>query len=233
MAGQERSAYLYRRSVDILKAVFTKRRDVEGYADLCEAERDIAPKDCQTLAEMSLRRGRKEEALAWTERGLALEANSRWPNRSAWRLPELRRTILKKLGRSGDALAAAWEEYRRAPSSYAYQELMKCVPKEARANWHAKAVAILGDADLSARIGILMLTGERAGLAAVIESAAREDLMALGYYTLEPVATKLGRSHPLLAAKLRIAMGLKFVEAKNRASTTMQRSGTSRRPATS
>ena len=108
MAGQERSAYPYRRSVEILKAVFTKRRDAQGYADLCEAENDLAPEDCETLAELSLKRGRNEDALAWAERGLALEAKNRWPNRAAWRLPKLRRTILKRLGRTGDALAAEW-----------------------------------------------------------------------------------------------------------------------------
>ena len=214
MAGQKRSDYPHRRSVEILKAIFTKRRDVREYADLCEAENDLAPKDCETLAEMSLKRRRVEDALAWTERGLALEGRNRWPNRAAWRLPALHRTILKRLGRTGEALAAAWEEYRKAPSPHDYKELMKFVPKEARSDWHARAIAILDGADLSARIGIFMLTGERQRLGAVIESARREDLMALGDFTLEPVARKLQRSHPRLTAKLRIAMGLAIVEAK-------------------
>ena len=86
-------------------------------------------------------------------------------------LEAVRHEILKKLGRSGDALAAAWEEFRTAPSSHRYQELMKYIPKAARADWHAKLMAILDDADLSASIGIFMLTREQERLAAVIESA--------------------------------------------------------------
>lgn len=86
-------------------------------------------------------------------------------------LEAVRHEILKKLGRSGDALAAAWEEFRTAPSSHRYQALMKYIPKAARADWHAKLMAILDDADLSASIGIFMLTREQERLAAVIESA--------------------------------------------------------------
>ena len=98
MAGQETSAYPHRRSVEMLKTVLTKRRDVTAYADLCEIEDDLAPKDCETLAEMCLKRRRNEDALAWVERALELEKKDRWPNRSAWRLPDLRRSILKKVG---------------------------------------------------------------------------------------------------------------------------------------
>ena len=117
MAGQDKSAYPHRRSVEMLKAVFTKRRNVRAYADLCEIEDGLAPKDCETLAEMCLKRRRNKDALAWVERGLELEKKNRWPNRSAWRLPDLRRLILKKVGRAGDALASAWEDYRQAPAT--------------------------------------------------------------------------------------------------------------------
>ena len=134
MAGQDKSAYPHRRSVEMLKAVFTKRRDVRAYADLCEIEDGLAPKDCETLAEMCLKRRRNKDAL--------------------------------------------------------------------------------DGADLSSRIEILVMTREWRRVAKVIESTAREDLMALSHYAIEPVVKKLGRSHPLLVAKLRIAMGLRIVEAK-------------------
>ena len=65
MAGQKKAAYPRRRSVEMLKAVFTKRRDVQAYADLCEEEDDLAPKDCETLAEMCLKRRHSEDALVW------------------------------------------------------------------------------------------------------------------------------------------------------------------------
>ena len=91
---------------------------------------------------------------------------------------------------------------------------MKFVPRGERAEWHAKAIATLDGADLSSRIEILVMTREWRRVAKVIESTAREDLMALSHYAIEPVVKKLGRSHPLLVAKLRIAMGLRIVEAK-------------------
>jgi hypothetical protein len=210
-AGKE---YAQRRRVEILKAIHEARRDVGAYAALCETEGELAPADCETLAEMCLKRRRPEDALAWVERGLELERKDRWPNRSAWHLPDLKREILKKLGRSGDALASAWEDYRRAPTVYSYEDLMKFVPKGGRAEWHAKALAVLDGADLSSRIDLLVKTKEWQRLAAAIEAAPRAKLVGLSHYTTEPAAKSIEKSHPLLAAKLHVAMALRILEAK-------------------
>jgi hypothetical protein len=211
-AGKE--PYAHRRKVEIKKAIHGARRDVDAYAALCETERDLAPADCETLAKMCLARRRPQDALAWVERGLKLEKQDRWPNRRARNLPDLRRDILKKLGRRGDALASAWDDYRRAPSVYAYDDLMKLVPKADRAAWHAKALRVLDGADLSSRIDLLVKTKEWERLAAGIEAASRGQLVALSHYTTEPAAKRLEKSHPLLAAKLHVAMALRILEAK-------------------
>jgi len=212
VAGKE--SYARRRKVEVLKAICEARRDVDAYAALCETEGDLAPADCETLAEMCLKRRRPEDALAWVERGLELEKKDRWPNRSAWHLPDLKRDILKKLGRSGDALASAWDDYRRAPSVYSYDDLMKFVPKAGRAEWHVKALGALDGADLSSRIDLFVKTKEWERLAADIEAASRGQLVALSHYTTEPAAKSLEKAHPLLAAKLHVAMALRILEAK-------------------
>ena len=93
-AGGTEKDYAHRRKIEILKAIYQARRDVAAYAALCEAESDLAPADSETLAEMCLKRRRPEDALAWVERGLDLEKKDRWPNRSAWHLPDLKREIL-------------------------------------------------------------------------------------------------------------------------------------------
>ncbi|MBN2490114.1 MAG: hypothetical protein JXQ29_04615 [Planctomycetes bacterium] len=209
-----KESYAHRRKVEVLKTIHQKRREVDAYRALCEKDDDLAPADCETLAEMCLRRRRPEDALTWVERGLELEQQDRWPNRSAWHLPDLKRQILKKLGRGGDALASAWEDYRRRPSIYSYEELMKFVPKGERAAWHTKALAALDGADLSSRIDFLVKTKEWERLAEVVEQTPRAKLVALSHYTTDPAAKKLAKSHPLLAAKLHIAMALRLVEAK-------------------
>ena len=99
---------------------------------------------------MCLYRRRPEDALGWVDRGIELETEGRWPNGSAWGLPGLRRRILERLGRSGEALASAWEDYRRAPAVTSYEDLMKLVPKGERSAWHAKALA---SSSLTARGG--------------------------------------------------------------------------------
>jgi len=210
----EKESYAHLRKIEILKAIHEKRRNVAAYAELCDEEGDLAPRDCEVLAELCLKRRRPEEALDWVDRGLDLEKKDRWPNRSAWRLPDLNRRILKKLGRGDDARASAWQDYQQAPSVYSYEDLMKFVAKGERAHWHAKALAALDGADVASQIDLLIKTREWDRLAELIERTARGKLMALSHHTTEPAAKKLAKSHPLLAAKLHIAMALRIVEAK-------------------
>jgi uncharacterized Zn finger protein len=186
---------------------------VSANAALCETEGETAPADCETLAEMCLKRRRPEDALVWVQRGLDLERKNRWADRSARHLTRLKREILRKLGRSGDALASAWEDYRRAPSVDSYEELMRFVPKAGRAGWHAKALVALDRARLSCRIDLLVRTKERQRLAALVEAASHAELVGLSHYTTEPAAKALQKSSPPLAAKLHAAMALRIVEA--------------------
>jgi len=207
-------AYRRRRAVEILKAICIKRRNAKRYAEICEEAGELAPKDCEVLAEISLRRQKPEEALSWIDQGLELEGQRRWPNRSSYRLPRMRREVLAKLGREAEALASVWAAFCECPSTYSYEELMEYVPQGDRGNWHTKALAELDGARLSARLELLVETKEWERLVAVVEQAGRAELMSLSHYTMEPAAKGLVKRHPLVAADLYLALGLRIVEAK-------------------
>lgn len=212
--ASEKKSYAHIRNIQVLKAIHVKRGAVRAYEALCEAEEDLAPADCEKLAEMSLKKRKAEDALAWVERGLELEKKHGRSRRSAWRLPDLKRDILRRLGRGEDALASAWEDYCRAPSIYSYADLMEFAPAGEHRRWHQKALAALGDADLSSRIDLLAKTKAWELLASTIESTSREELIALSHYAIEPAAKGLTKAHPLLAAKLEVAMAFRILEAR-------------------
>ncbi len=208
------ASYSQRRKVEILKTICVAKRDVDAYRALCEREGGLSPRDCEVLAEICLKRRRPEEALAWVERGLQQQRKQKGWRESAWRLGELHRVTLTKLGRSDDALASAWEEYRRSPSTFSYDELMKLVPKGRRSEWHGKAMGALDGAELAATIELLVKTNELERLGRAVDAATQENLVGLSHYVTEPAARKLERSQSVLAAKLRIAMGLRILQAK-------------------
>lgn len=107
-----------------------------------------------------------------------------------------------------------WEGYRRAPSHFAFRDLMGSVPRDERAAWHAKAVMALEGAGLSSRIELHLATKERARLADAVAASQRARLVALSHCTTEPAARTLTRSHPVLAAKLHVAMALRMLKGR-------------------
>jgi len=209
-----------RQKIEILKTIREARRDVAGYAALCEEEGGMEPGDCEKLAEMCLARRRPEEALVWVDRGLDLESQAekdhafRRFRRPSWRLPRLRRDLLKRLGRHEEAVAAAWEVYQHSPATYSYEELMRFVARGDRTTWHERAMVVLESASLSSRIELLLKTKEWQRLAELIEATPRNRLAEISHYQSEPAAEKMKKRHPLLAAKLFVAMALRILEAK-------------------
>jgi hypothetical protein len=208
-----KKAYLHRRRVEILKAICVKRRDSAGYAALCEADGKFSPSDCEALAELHLRRRKPEEALSWVDRGLKAEREGRWPA-SGWRLPDLRRQLLKRLGRSDAALEDAWARFEASPSTVALETLMKFVPRERRAEWHTKAMDVAETADIWARLDLFVEAGERDRLANTVGAASRRELADVSHFPVEAAAKALEKSHPELAAKLHAAMALRILDAK-------------------
>jgi len=100
---------------------------VDAYVSLCE-ETELLPVDCETVAGMLQYRRKLDLALAWVERGLDLEKQSHGSRGSSYKLADMKRSLLTKLGHRAEALASAWTEYQNRPSKLAYDQLMKYAP---------------------------------------------------------------------------------------------------------
>ncbi len=103
----------------VLRGLFAERNNLA--ANIAFA-RETGPtvEDCLSVAAMLHRRGKHGEALSWVEDGLDLEKQSppaRPCSGFSHHLMELRSTLLSKLGRSGEALESAWEEYLKVDSN--------------------------------------------------------------------------------------------------------------------
>lgn len=84
---------------------------------------------------------------------------------------------------------------------------MKFVPKAERAEWHRKAIAEAKSSDLDSAIELLVATKEMDLLADLVSQASDQALVSLSHYTTEPVAKKLVKNRPDLAARLWRAQG--------------------------
>jgi len=195
-----------------LKAVYVARRAVRPYIALCE--RTIAsPKDCENIAGLYKAKGRPEDALAWVERGLAAAGTRNWGNEASYGLDGLKRELLNKVGRKDDALQSAWSEFTRIPSAFAYEELMRYIPRQDRGEWHRKAMAAAKDAELAQFIELCVQTRELDLLAERVEAAAAAELESISHYFTEKAATALEREYGLTAAKLHCAMAMRILDA--------------------
>jgi hypothetical protein len=67
---------------------------------------------------------------------MALKATRNWHNEDAYGLEQLKPEMLRHLGRREDALALVWGDFEANPSEFAYEQLMRYVPKGGKAAWH-------------------------------------------------------------------------------------------------
>jgi hypothetical protein len=207
-----------RRRAEVLRAIHIARSDPEAYAALCQEEDDWASRDCEELARLCLRVGRAEEALSWVDQGLEIKRRGERRHRESWDLPRLRRRALLELGRSGEALASAWNDFRSSPSGLAYSELMELAPSENRDEWHGRAMETAEEAGLHVRVELFIETSEVERLARTAELAVDEELLLLTHYSLERAAAELLSTYPLLAAKLHRIMAARILNAAKSAS---------------
>lgn len=225
-------SFARRRATEMLRAIYTQQRNVPAYIAICE--KDPSTTDCLAIATM-LRR-EPQEALTWVEKGLAL-GRERSESCAAYDLTKLRRELLTRLGRGGDALADAWSAFENYPSKYSYEELQRYVPKEERATWHEKAMNVATGADLGQAIDLLLETRETSRLTDRLAKATDQELEDLSHYTTEPAAAHLEKDHPAVAARLHRALALRILNARKskyyaaaltnleRAKTCFQRAG--------
>ncbi len=212
-AQDDDDARVRRREGEKLRAIYAERRDVAAYVALCE-KTELASSDCLAIATMLKARRKPGEALTWVTRGLTLEKKRPDDSGAEYDLAKMKRELLTKLGRGGEALADAWGEYREAPDAFTYEELMRFVPKAERGAWHAKAMEATGQGDLSAVIELWLKTKEIGRLVEHVRKAGDAELERLSHYTTEPAAKRLARDHAGVAARIYRAMGMRILNAK-------------------
>ncbi|MBI4564839.1 MAG: hypothetical protein HY716_09135 [Planctomycetes bacterium] len=212
-AQENDRAYVRRRKGEVLRAIYAQQGDVAAYVALCE-KTELSPADSLAVATMLKTRRKPDEALAWVERGLSLEKKHPHGSMAGHDLAKLKRELLTKLGRGGDALEEAWAEFHEHPSTYSYEELMRFVPKAERAAWHTKAMEEAEHGDLSSVIELWLKTKEIERLVARLRKATDAEIEDLSHYTTEPAAKRLAKDHADVAAKVYRALGMRILKAK-------------------
>jgi hypothetical protein len=210
---RERPDYLRRRWGEVLRTLYAAQKDVAAYVALAE-ETGLTAKDCHAVATLLVSKRKPKEALSWVERGFEADRQSPQGSMASDDLAKLKRDLLTKLGRGDEALDAAWSDYRKHPSTYTYDDLMKCVPKGERKEWHEKAIEAAMGADLGSIMDLLLKTKELDRLAELVRQTKDDDLEDLSHYATEPAAKKFEKAHPDLAGRLWRAQGLRIVNAK-------------------
>jgi uncharacterized Zn finger protein len=195
-----------------LKEIYEALGDVPAYAALCE-RLGLSPRDCEHMSQLEISRKHWAKALEWVEKGMALEATRDWHNEAAHGLEQLRPEILRHLGRKEDALALAWCDFEENPNEFAYEQLMRYVPKGHKKAWHERAIAAADKADLGGFVSLCVKAREWERLARRVHSATGEELESLSHYCTEPAAKGLAKKDALAAAKLHRALGLRIVNA--------------------
>ncbi len=203
--------YDRRRWSGVLRAIYLAGRNTAAYQCLAE-QSGLTPKDCLALAGMFSSR-KPALALEWVERGIQLDDTAPFGHRAGYDLGQLRLELLTRLGREGEAVEIAWKEYREHPSTCAFDDLMKRVPRAQRAAWREKALDAAQGAGLHSVMELLTEAKERERLAVLVRGVTDIDLENLSHYATEPAAVMLDKSHPELAARLWCAQALRIVDA--------------------
>ncbi len=204
--------YSRRRWGGALKTLLVGQRNVDDYIALCE-QTELTAKDCKSIAEIYRSRRRPADALSWVERGLEIARSDSRKSFEEHDLQEMKRTLLAKLGRPGDALQSAWSEFEAYPSTFTYKELMRYVPAKEKTAWHQKAMKASEKGDLSSQIELWLEKKESDRLVSRLRRATDEELEDLSHYQTEPLARKLERSHPDISARVYRALCMRIVNA--------------------
>jgi hypothetical protein len=210
---EKRSAeYARRRWGAVLKTLLAGQRNVDGYIALCE-QTELKAEDCKAIAKIYRSRRRLEDALYWAERGLEIARSDQRGFMEESDLQQLQRALMAKLGRSEDALQSAWSEFEAYPSTFKYKDLMRYVPAEEKRAWHRKAMEVSEKGDLPSQIELWIKNKETERLVSRLRKVTDKQLEALSHYQAEPLARKLARSNPDIAAKVYRALCMRIVNA--------------------
>lgn len=214
--GPSRAIFEYgndlRRPALKLKQIYESLAEGTLFAALC-GKLGFSPRDCERLAKLEMSKRHWPEALEWVEKGIALEPARNWRNETGDSLRRLKPEILSKLGRTEDALAGAWAEFQESPNEFAYERLMRQVPKADRPVWQERALTLAAAADLGGFVSVCVKARQWERLAHRVHSASLTELQALSHYCTEPAAKGLKKPDPLAAAKLYRALGMRILDA--------------------
>ena len=152
--------------------------------------------------------------MSWIEKGLKLEKEGNWGNQSSIGLTGLQLDLLNRLGRREDAFNIAWAEFKKHPSDFSYERLMKFVDAKNVKLLHEKALEKAKDKSLSGFIDICVKTKEWDKLAGHVSSIDTEQLEDLSHYTTEKAAKGLSKTHGLAAAKIYSALGMRILNRR-------------------
>lgn len=164
----------HRRCSEVPRTPYNARTNMAAYVARAE-QAGITARDCSVLGGLLARR-RPHEALAWVERGLALEWKTPGFSTVGCELARLKRQLLTKLDGGDEAVRAAWSEFQSEADKYPDEGLMKLVPKAERAAWHEKAMNAAQSGELRSVLALFLEINETERLAAAVDTAAGEDL---------------------------------------------------------
>jgi tetratricopeptide (TPR) repeat protein len=209
---QQAGNYIRDRWGQILRSIYAQQRSVEKYLDL-SARTGLTQTDCETIATMLQAKRKPNEALSWLERGIEMENAGTFKAGTSYKLVEMRRALLAKLGRGREALDSAWAEFQAHPSKFTYDELLRYVPKSERGSWHEKAMAASKQGDLASLIELWLSVKETERLVERLNRVSDPELEGLSHYVTEPAAKHLARTHPAVAAKVFRALCVRILYA--------------------
>ncbi len=215
-ANERRFIYDYPRAVsghaDTLKDIYDAKQDSKSYLKLCDRI-GLTPKDCERIAGLQTAKRQYEAALKTVEEGLRLQPQQDWHNQGSHCLEHAKQELLAKVGRADEALRMAWNSFQDSPTDFGYDDFMKHVPKNARREWHQKAMTAAGTASLDDFMDLCVKTKEWDMLAERIHSVPHAEIESVSHYTTEKVANGLARKDVFAAAKIYRALGARIVKS--------------------
>lgn len=206
---KEHSAWKWGR---VLKTLMAAQRKVDSYIALCERT-GFEGEDWRIIADLYRRKKRPEAALSWVERGLDAAEKDGSRVSCEYDLREMRRSLQAALGRQGEALESAWAEFRKHPSEFTYETLMRYVPKREMKTWRLKAMNASEKGDLSSQIALWTAMKEKERITERLRRATDEELENISHLTTEPLARRFERTHPGIAARLHQAQCMRILNA--------------------
>lgn len=202
-----------RKSASALKDVYCVTKDSHAYIKLCE-KLETSPSDCENIANIFKEKRKYDAALQWIEKGITQGQKRDWRNQYSYALEGMKIELLAKVGRKQESTRLVWQKFQDYPCDTYYDELMKYIPNDQKAQWRKKAIKVACGSTLDD--GIIRLLSdlkEFEKLAQLIVKSDETILENLFYYDAVNVAEKLEEKHKKAAAKLYLALTMNIVKA--------------------